>query len=106
MASAERIQRQGFYSFRSCTSERTCLRSWASGIVSKMPREIEIRNKAEKDLRGISKRDGERIAKAIMGLRSDLAGDVKRLTNFTPEYRLRVGDWRVLFEVESDRIVI
>ena len=33
-------------------------------------------------------------------------GDVKRLTSFTPEYRLRYGDWRVLFEVEEDRIII
>jgi hypothetical protein len=30
-------------------------------------------------------------AAAIEALESDLAGDVKRLTNFTPEYRLRVG---------------
>ena len=71
-----------------------------------MPREIEIRNKVEKDLRAIPKRDGERIAKAIMALQTGLAGDVKRLTNFTPEYRLRVGDWRVLFEIEADKITI
>lgn len=36
----------------------------------------------------------------------DLAGDVKRLINFTPEYRLRVGDYRVLFELEGSHIVI
>jgi len=35
-----------------------------------------------------------------------LAGDVKRLTNYTPEFRLRVGDYRVLFEVEGETIVI
>ena len=28
-----------------------------------------------------------------------LKGDVKRLTNFTQEYRLRVGDYRILFEI-------
>ena len=39
-------------------------------------------------------------------LRTGLKGDVKRLTNFTPEYRLRVGDWRGLFEVEPDKITI
>jgi mRNA interferase RelE/StbE len=66
-----------------------------------MPREIEIRSRAEKDLRGIPKRDGKRIAQAILKLGSGLSGDLKRLTNFTPEYRLRVGDWRVLFEVED-----
>lgn len=68
--------------------------------------EIEIRRKAEKDLRAIPTADGKRIAKAIMALSSGLSGDVKRLTNFTPEYRLRVGDWRVLFEIEADRIIV
>ena len=42
----------------------------------------------------------------IEAMQSDLAGDVKRLTNFTPEYRLRVGDYRVLFEVEGQTVVI
>ena len=39
-------------------------------------------------------------------LAKDLAGDVKRLTNFTPEYRLRVGNYRVLFELEEANVVI
>jgi len=30
---------------------------------------------------------------------------VKRLTNYTPEYRLQVGDYRVLFEIEEEVIV-
>jgi mRNA interferase RelE/StbE len=71
-----------------------------------MPREIEIRSRAEKDLRAIPRREGERITEAILALREGLSGDVKKLTNFTPEYRLRVGDWRVLFEVVGDKITI
>jgi mRNA interferase RelE/StbE len=39
-------------------------------------------------------------------LANNLAGDVKRLTNFTPEYRLRVGDYRVLFEVKGDKLIM
>ena len=31
---------------------------------------------------------------------------MKRLTKITPEYRLRVGRYRVLFEIERDRVVI
>ncbi len=73
---------------------------------SRRHRKIEVRTKAEKDLRRIPKHDGARITEAILALRAGLTGDVKRLTNFTPEYRLRVGDWRVLFEVEGDKIVI
>ncbi len=47
-----------------------------------------------------------RIRSKIERLSSGLAGDVKRLTNFSPEYRLRVGDWRVLFNVDGDTISI
>ena len=42
----------------------------------------------------------------IEAMQNDLTGDVKRLTNFTPEYRLRVGDYRVLFEIEGQTVVI
>jgi mRNA interferase RelE/StbE len=47
-----------------------------------------------------------RIRSKINRLTHDLAGDVKRLTNYSPEYRLRVGDWRVLFNVAGDTISI
>lgn len=43
---------------------------------------------------------------ALDALENDLAGDVKRLTNFSPEYRLRVGNYRILFEVEERRVVV
>jgi mRNA interferase RelE/StbE len=33
-------------------------------------------------------------------------GNIKRLTNFTPEYRLRVGNYWVLFEVEEATVVV
>ncbi|HEX9653307.1 MAG TPA: type II toxin-antitoxin system RelE/ParE family toxin [bacterium] len=39
-------------------------------------------------------------------MENDLRGDVKRLTNHTAEYRLRIGNWRVLFEVEGNTIII
>ncbi|WP_336244970.1 type II toxin-antitoxin system RelE family toxin [Richelia sinica] len=42
----------------------------------------------------------------IEAMQDDLQGDVKRLTNFTPEYRLRVGDYRVLFELEEQNIIV
>ena len=36
----------------------------------------------------------------------DLEGDLKRLTEHTPECRLRVGDYRVLFEIEEKTTII
>ncbi|BFL47849.1 hypothetical protein K420107F6_31380 [Lactonifactor longoviformis] len=34
------------------------------------------------------------------------AGDVKKLQGYIYDYRLRVGDLRVLFSVEEDTIII
>ena len=41
----------------------------------------------------------KRVTRKIEALQNNLAGDVKRLVNYKPEYRLRVGDWRVLFDL-------
>ena len=71
-----------------------------------MSYEIEIRRRAEKDLASISKSDAQKIADAIYSLENGLMGNIKKLTNHSPEYRLRVGDWRVLFEVSKDKIII
>jgi mRNA interferase RelE/StbE len=67
---------------------------------------IDFKPRAIKDLRALSLENTRRVLSKIDGLQDNLAGDVKRLTNFTPEYRLRVGDYRVLFEVETDRVII
>lgn len=65
---------------------------------------IEIRKRAEKDLSSIPKADAQNIADAIFALEDGLAGDIKKLTNFSPEYRLRVGNWRILFELSKNKI--
>ncbi|MCG2681999.1 MAG: type II toxin-antitoxin system RelE/ParE family toxin [Planctomycetales bacterium] len=58
-------------------------------------------------MRRIPKHDAANILDGMQKLCDNLAGNVKRLTNFTPEYRLRIGDYRVLFEVEeTSRVVV
>lgn len=47
-----------------------------------------------------------RIDTALQRLRHDLAGDVKHLSGHDPKYRLRVGSYRVLFNIESGTIII
>lgn len=68
--------------------------------------EIELKPRAVKDIQSIPKPTARRVVEKIEALRIDLAGDVKRLTDFTPEYRLRVGDYRVLFEIEAAKVII
>jgi mRNA interferase RelE/StbE len=67
---------------------------------------IEFRPKAVRDIKRLSSDVARRIEQKLNLLRDDLSGDVKRLVNFTPGYRLRVGDWRVLFQPEGSRLVV
>jgi mRNA interferase RelE/StbE len=69
--------------------------------------EVELKPRAREDLRRLAKPDAARVVDALEKLKDNLAGDVKRLADFTPEYRLRVGDYRVLFEIEqTNRAVV
>jgi mRNA interferase RelE/StbE len=67
---------------------------------------VEFKPRALKDLSDLPQADRRRVVARIEGLQNNLAGDVKKLTNFTPEYRLRVGDWRALFEIEGTTVPV
>ncbi|CAN5905095.1 type II toxin-antitoxin system RelE/ParE family toxin [soil metagenome] len=67
---------------------------------------VGFKPRARKDLQALDKREAGRIIEKIEALREDLTGDVKKLTNFTPEYRLRVGSYRVLFALEDNKIIV
>jgi mRNA interferase RelE/StbE len=57
---------------------------------------------AAKALKRLPLNQAERIMRAIGKLPS---GDVKRLQG-RPEYRLRVGSWRVIFLMEAETIMV
>ena len=67
---------------------------------------IEFKPKSLKDCKKIPKEDLKRIFAGIEDLKDGLKGDVKHLTNYSPEYRLRIGNYRILFELEDDKIII
>ncbi len=67
---------------------------------------IELKPSAIKDLKHLDKKEALRIIQKIKALENNLSGNVKKLTHFTPEYRLRVADYRVLFEVEDQKVIV
>ncbi|MDO8749407.1 MAG: type II toxin-antitoxin system RelE/ParE family toxin [Candidatus Omnitrophota bacterium] len=71
-----------------------------------MKYKVEFKPKAIKDCKSIDKKTLQLIFSKVEVLSDDLQGDVKKLTNYSPEYRLRAGDYRVLFETEKDKIII
>jgi len=71
-----------------------------------MDYKIQFKPRAIKDCKNIHKSHLRLIFEEIELMKDNLRGDVKKLTDFTPEYRLRVGAYRVLFEIENDTIII
>lgn len=67
---------------------------------------LDYRRQAQAALKAMSPDVARRVIRKIERMCADLAGDVKRLTQVSPGYRLRVGDLRVLFEIEGDMIVV
>lgn len=69
--------------------------------------QIELKKSAVKDLNAISNSEKVHIHKAIAELVNfPQVKQVKKLTQFEPAYRLRVGDYRILFDVDDDKILI
>ena len=68
---------------------------------------IEILDKAIKDLKKIDKIQAKKILNSISNLENypDIA-NIKKLTNYSPTHRLRVGNYRALFNIENDVIVV
>ncbi|MEA1919849.1 MAG: type II toxin-antitoxin system RelE/ParE family toxin [Campylobacterota bacterium] len=68
---------------------------------------VEIDKKAQKDFKRINSSDHQLIKKALVSLQNypDIS-NIKQLSNFEPGYRLQVGNYRILFDVKEDLIVI
>ena len=57
--------------------------------------------RALKELARLDREEQHRIRQAVEVFASESKGDVLRLQNITPpEYRLRVGKWRVRFRLD------
>jgi len=69
--------------------------------------QIVLKKSAEKDLDKLRGKVFESVAKKIKELENfPNVSNVKKLTKFDPKYRLRVGSYRVLFDVAKEKIII
>jgi mRNA interferase RelE/StbE len=72
-----------------------------------MALKIEINIKAYKDLNNIPRNDSIKILRGIKGLiMFPKVSNIKKLSNFSPSYRKRVGNYRVLFDKTDDKIIV
>jgi mRNA interferase RelE/StbE len=68
---------------------------------------LVITSPAARGLRKVPRVDLEHINNALVGMCSDpYSGDVKFLRGMGAAFRRRVGDWRILFELDDDKQLI
>lgn len=76
-------------------------------MVEPVPWKIIIHRKAEKILRRLDGDTLERIRQAIQKLAFDpRPSGVKKLTGFENLFRIRVGDWRIIYAIEDDQLIV
>jgi mRNA interferase RelE/StbE len=67
---------------------------------------IEYGSTALGDLDSLGEKVRTQVLRKIERLKSGLHGNIKHLRRVDVAYRLRTGDYRILFDVEGDVIVI
>jgi mRNA interferase RelE/StbE len=82
-------------------SRTTTSRPWSklAWTLLAVPRAVEWTKSAQRDWRAIDPSLGARIIEAVEAFAATGAGDVKKLTGRPGEFRLRVGDYRVVFDL-------
>ena len=72
-----------------------------------MPYAITLKPSARRELAKLPKPDGEWIARAIDGLaHQPRPQGCKKLANADDLWRIRVGDYRVVYRIEDARLVV
>jgi len=75
--------------------------------MSKSGWQVIIHRKAERVLRRLDGDMRERIRHAIRGLASEPRSfGYKKLTGYENLYRIRVGDWRIVYAIEDNQLIV
>ena len=68
--------------------------------------QVEYSELALRNLRALPKTIAAQIIRKISRLEKGLHGNIKRLQKADFGYRLRMGDYRILFDVQRDRLLV
>ena len=75
--------------------------------IEEMAYRIEVTPRARKDLRAFPKMERQRIAEQIDALKTDpRPTGCKKLKGREDFYRIRVGDYRVVYQIEDEVLLI
>ena len=68
--------------------------------------EIIIKKSVRKDMKGLARKDARRIVEAIGALADDPRPPGAKKLSGQERYRLRQGNYRILYTIEDDKCVI
>ncbi len=72
-----------------------------------MAHQIKIKRSAAKEIAALPKRDRRRVVSAIEALADDpRPEDARKLTNIENAYRIRVGDYRVVYQIVDNILTV
>ena len=72
-----------------------------------MLRRVVFSDEARSDVRTIDRATALRLLKALTRFLETDSGDVRQLEGFNPPmYRLRIGEWRILFRRRGDAVEV
>ena len=68
---------------------------------------VLVTRRAERDLSSLDKAALKRIGKSLKQLQDDPLRRAKKLTSpDLGQYRLRVGDWRIIFDLNGREVIV
>jgi len=67
---------------------------------------VIVRKSVSKDLKGIPKKDVRRIVAAIKSLADDPRPPTAKKLSGQERYRLRQGNYRILYEIQDEKLII
>ena len=70
------------------------------------PYRVVLRKSVSRDLKGVPKKDVRRILTAIQSLADDPRPPGAKKLSAQERYRLRQGNYRILYEIEDDCLIV
>lgn len=67
---------------------------------------IDVRRSAQKSLSKINRQDQDRIIASIESLSDNPRPDGCKKLSGRPAWRIRIGSYRVIYEIEDDKLVV
>jgi mRNA interferase RelE/StbE len=68
---------------------------------------VKVKHEAEKVLRRLPRDLAERVVRAMLALETDpRPHGCKRLKSHDELYRVRVGEWRITYTVQDDKLIV